>query len=392
MFNYKAVVSQILDFVRNPESRAAGLLFCVNSIIYTNWTVRMPDFKANLSINEAQIGLSLLASPIGALLFAPIANFLILKHGAGKTSLWSLIIGCFTVLLLGFAFDFYSFAAVLLVSGMALGCLDIAMNATVTAIENKTDKVLMSRAHGFWSTGAMVGSLMGSAFAGLGFSVRVHLIIVTLACIYLLYTQYPVLKPIRFQAENKGKITMPSLRLGLLIVVIFMMFLIEGGIAEWNSLFYDEILDAPSYLWGLGFGVYAFFMAIARFCGDLVLARWSSRDIIIVCAVMVMITLGVFSVADHLIICSVSMAICGVFTSVLVPVVFREAARDEKVSPESGIAMSSIFGYSGFLIGPPLLGFVAHAYGLRMVFGTLSAMTLIVLLVGLSLKKTSKSF
>jgi fucose permease len=273
---------------------------------------------------------------------------------------------------------------------MALGCLDIAMNATVTAIENQTGRILMSRAHAFWSVGVMIGSVMGSVFAGFDIDLKWHLSLVCIACIGLLLSHYHILQPIKFDSKSRAKIAVPSLRLGLLIVVIFMMFLIEGGIAEWNSLFYDEILNAPSSYWGLGFGVYAFFMAVARFSGDLALQRWSSRQIIIFCSSMVILTLAIFSSSQGLIISTLSMAICGVFTSVLVPVVFREAARDDKIAPESGIAMASIFGYSGFLVGPPLLGFIAHTFGLRMVYRALSLITLIVLFIGLSLRKASK--
>nr|HMP32219.1 hypothetical protein [Saprospiraceae bacterium] len=83
---------------------------------------------------------------------------------------------------------------------------------------------------------------------------------------------------------------------------------------------------------------------------------------------------------------TLAMAVSGIFTAVMVPCVFREAGRDKKVSPETGIAMASVFGYSGFLIGPPALGFVAHTYDLRIVFLTLAMSSIIVLIIGLGLK------
>jgi MFS family permease len=387
MPSISSIWSQVVDFVKVPESRSVGLLFGLNSILFTNWTVRLPDIKATLNINDGEIGIALLATPIGAILFAPICNKLSRTYGVGQVSFWSMIAMCCATFLIGTASTYVLFVTFLGLFGMSSGSLDIAMNGAVTAIEENTGKVLMSRAHGFWSFGAMVGSLVASAFAGLRIDLILHLLFIALVCILIAYFfTFRILKPVTFHSTTKRKITLPSARLALLIVVIFMMFLIEGGIAEWNALFYDEILNAPGYLWGLGFGCYAFCMAIARFSGDMVLARWTSKQIIITCSIMVMVCLGVFSYATNVWIATLSMAVCGVFTAVMVPCVFREAGRDKKVSPEAGIAMASVFGYSGFLIGPPALGFVAHTYDLRIVFLSLAISTFIVLAIGLGLK------
>jgi MFS family permease len=387
MRNINKVWLQIVDFVTSPESRVTGILFGLNSILFMNWTVRLPDIKHALAINDGQIGLALLATPIGAILFSPICNNLSRKYGVGKVSFWSMIAMCMATFLIGLSTTYPFFIISLGLLGMSSGSLDISMNGAVTAIEEKTGKVLMSRAHGFWSFGAMIGSLVASVFAGLQIDIVFHLLIIAVLCILIArFATYSILQPISFHSETKKKLTLPSTRLVLLIIVIFMMFLVEGGIAEWNALFYDEILNAPGYLWGVGFGGYAFFMAIARFSGDMVLERWSSRQIIITCSTMIIICLTIFSFATNVWIATAIMSVCGIFTAVMVPCVFREAGRDRKVSPEAGIAMASVFGYSGFLIGPPALGFIAHTYDLRTVFLVLALSTFIVLGIGLSLR------
>lgn len=391
MHSFKIVLKQIREFVLLPESRAVGLLFGLNSVLYTNWTVRLPDIKSALQINDGEIGLALLAMPVGAITVAPVCNYISRKYGVGKVAVWSMVAMSAVTFLIGLAGTYSAFVLFVGLLGVSSGSLDIAMNGAVTAIEEKTGKVLMSRAHGFWSFGAMVGSLVGSAFAGFRTDLSAHLLLISVLAVFVtLKFTFKILQNVTFHNETKKKLKLPSSRLALMIVVIFMMFLIEGGIAEWNALFYDEILMAPEYLWGSGFGVYAFFMAISRFSGDLALERWSSRKIIITCSLMIIICLAIFSYTSSIWIATLTMAVCGIFTAVMVPCVFREAGRDKKVSPEAGIAMASVFGYSGFLFGPPSLGFLSHAYGLRMVYIVLSGLTIIVLFIGLGLHESKK--
>jgi len=391
MHSIKVVLKQVKEFITLPESRAVGLLFGLNSVLYTNWTVRLPDIKSSLQINDGDIGLALLAMPIGAISIAPVCNFISRKYGVGKVAVWSMVAMSLVTFLIGLSASYGMFVVFLGLLGISSGSLDIAMNGAVTAIEEKTGKVLMSRAHGFWSFGAMAGSLIGSVFAGFRTHLSIHLLTIAIAAIFITYRfTYSFLRNVTFHNETKKKLSLPSARLALMIVVIFMMFLIEGGIAEWNALYYDEILNAPEYMWGVGFGIYAFFMAISRFSGDLILEKWSSKKIIILCSLMVIICLAIFSYTTSVWLATFTMGVCGIFTAVMVPCVFREAGRDKKVSPEAGIAMASIFGYSGFLFGPPSLGFISHAYGLRMVYMVLAALTIIVLIIGLSLHNTKK--
>lgn len=379
MFKPSDVWHQITDYLSNKPSQGTALIFGINAFLFGNWSVRMPDFKAQIGMNDAEIGIALLASPIGALIAARLCSLILARHAVGKIAFWSVIALICSAFVLGLATTYSGFVIGLFLLGLSSGSLDITMNGVVTALELEQNKVMMSRSHGFWSLGAMFGSLTGSMIAGFGLSLPIHLGIVMVVCLLVMIPYKTHLTPVDFVQKASKKLVWPSTRLWLLIVIIFMMFMIEGGVIQWNSLFYNEALHADEYLWGVGFGVFAFFMAYARFVGDAILSRWQPTRIALICSITVAFGILLFALSPNMIVATIAMGIVGAFTAVMVPIVFREAARDPKVPASSGITLASMFGYSGFLIGPPLLGFVSNEGSIRSVYFTLALLMIVVI-------------
>ena len=65
----------------------------------------------------------------------------------------------------------------------------------------------------------------------------------------------------------------------------------------------------------------------------------------------------------------------------IIPMVFRLVGNHSEVNAGAGIASVATIGYLGFLVGPPLVGFISEAFSLRMamlVIGILIASLLVV--------------
>lgn len=388
MFKPSNVLDQILDALKTKGGQSIAVVFGLNAFLFGNWTVRMPDFKQNLNMDDQQVGFALLGAPIGALIAAGLCRYLLRRYGVGVLGFTSLCVMILMVFCLNFAWSYYSFFGFLLLFGIANGALDITMNGIVTGVEQAENRSLMSRAHGFWSIGAMGGSLFGSIMAGLGLPIFWHLFIVLVICFAFLLPYKSTLIPVTIQQEVASKKRYwPSRRLWWLIVIIFMMFMIEGGILQWSSIFYDEALLADEYLWGLGFGAFAITMAYARFVGDTILNRWQPIQVAIICSIVILATTFMISVSINIWMATLFMALTGGFCSVMVPIVMREAARDYKIPPAQGIAMASMFGYSGFLIGPPSFGIIADRFDIRAVYMTLAILMLVVVGAAVIIKR-----
>jgi MFS family permease len=291
-------------YITESASRATGLLFLLNAIIFSSWVVRIPDIKYLLGLNDAEIGLALLAAPCGVILFTPVTTIAINRLGIGRVALISGFGLSFTLILLGLIISYAQLITTLFFFGLFNGVLDISMNGLASAIEKQQNRIIMSASHGFWSLGAAIGAILGSFLAGIELSMFLHFISISSLSVLLIISHQKIIIPIVDQAESTLKWVWPGWQLTILITIAFLTFMIEGGIADWNALFYEEILGSPVAYRGFGFAAFAGVMAVARFAGDAAIARFSERETIahhfrISCSKSITICSGSFALVIH---------------------------------------------------------------------------------------------
>ena len=373
-------------YIKNKESRAIGSIFVINAILFSNWVVRIPDVKQALHISDAQLGFALLAPPLGIILFTPIITISMNRLGTGKVSIISAFLLCIVITLLGTPQNYTQLIFILFFFGAINGTMDISMNGVVSAIEKSQDRIIMSTTHGFWSLGAMLASFAGGYIASFGINYPTHFIAVSILSFLLILPIYSIVWPLKDFSESKLKLVWPGSTLMILILIVFLVFMVEGGIADWTALFYEEILESPKKYLGFGFGAFSAAMALGRFAGDQMMRQYSSKGILISSLLIAFLGVLLFAQAYSIWVCTLAMVLTGLACSVLVPLVFREAGASKVIAPSLGLALVSSLGYAGFLIGPPMIGFIAEAYGLSYSFVFLSVMLLLGALFALFLR------
>ena len=378
------ITLSLKSYIYNSQSRSIGFVFIVNSMIFSTWAVRIPDLKAYLDISDGQLGLALLASPLGVVLFAPVTTLCINKLGAGRTTIMAAFAMSSSIVVLGLPQSYMQLWSALFYFGVCNGLLDISMNAVASAIEKKQSRIIMSTTHGFWSLGAMCFSLLAGIVADQGIDYLHHFCAISLLAIVSILVLRKNIQPIVDHQESNFKWVWPGKHLALLIAVAFIVFLCEGVVLDWNSVFYKDILNAPVAQIGFGFAAFSAAMAVARFSGDALIEKYSLKKILITASIICIAGLWLYALGISIWICTLSMLVCGLGFSVLIPILFREAGRSEFVAPSLGLALVSTLGYMGFLAGPALIGFVSEGFGLQMGFAVGGALMLIAL--GLSLK------
>jgi MFS family permease len=359
---------RLLHFFKTPDIRSAGILFLINALIFSNYAVRLPDIKEKLMIDDGQLGLALLLSPLGVVVFTPVIMVFMNKYGTGKLSVITVLGACLSILVLAIPDTYPGFCLALFCYGLFHGGLDVSMNGVVSAIEKKDKKVYMSTAHGFWSLGAMLGAFMGSGIAAFEIHYTTHFCITFAVCLLLLLFCYRHIWPVVDENEGQLHITWPGKNLALLIFIVFIGFLVEGAIVEWNAIFYNDILGAPAHWVGLGFAGFTASMAISRFFGDGFLDKYDNHKILLGAFLLSISGLLLYAQAINIWICFIAMIIAGMGCSIIVPLVFFEAGRVSRVPPSVALSMISTFGYSGLLVGPPLMGFISDSYRLTTSF------------------------
>jgi MFS family permease len=375
------IYQRMRHFLVVKEVRISGLLFFINALVFSNYAVRLPDIKLMLGINDAQLGLALLFSPLGVVVFSPVAMILMNKYGAGKMSVWTVLGTSLSITFLAIPTTYIGWCIALFFYGFFHGGLDISMNGLVSALEKKNKKIYMSTAHGFWSLGAMVGAFIGSGVAAFGILYQWHFLGSSVFCLILLAFNLRPIWGIRDEREGNLSFKRPGRNLVIFIWIIFVSFMAEGAIIEWNAIFYHDVLNASAKWVGLGFAGFTATMALTRFFGDGLIERYDYNQLLLGAISSVVVGIIIFGMGLNIWVCFVAMLLSGAGCSVIVPSVFYQAGNLKHIPPSVALTMVSTFGYAGLLVGPPLMGFISEGFSLQVSFYSLAGLYLLALIL-----------
>lgn len=374
-------------FFTNLQTLQIGLVFMLNSLIFGNWVTQIPNIKDALALSEAELGFALLGAPLGALAVMPAAGWLIARLQLGKTVWGSGMLHALSLPLLGLANSFWSLAIALVIFGLTNAIMDISMNAVAAATERKLQRNIMSTCHGMWSVGAMIGSGAGSILVGLRFGTWNHLASVSLVIVITLALFSKGLFAYHEDQKSGDKVlAWPNKSLVLLALMAFCMMVSEGGVADWSGVYMRDTLGANAYLTGIAYAGFALLMAIGRFAGDAIIPVFGKKLIVAIGGFLSMFGIALALLIGNPLIAIIGFSIAGLGYSCIVPILFVTAANEPGYSSGAGIASVTVIAYSGFLIGPPLIGFLAEAYTLSIGLGFIVLCSLLVGLLSMTVK------
>jgi fucose permease len=254
--------------------------------------------------------------------------------------------------------------------GAANGILDIAMNTLVTEIEKEDGQKFMSATHGFFSLGGVLAGL-GSFLIGPIGNPSLHMLGVVLVVFWVNFRFRKYYLTVRAApVEQEGfslKLFRPLFLLGL---VSFIVMGGEGAIVDWSGLYLREISQAPEYLIGSGFLAFSVTMTLGRFLGDGISTRIGSIRIVGLGSLIAICGyLAVLSTFTYMAL--LGFALIGLGFSVIIPELFRIGGNIRGVDSAQGVAFIAGTGYSGFLLAPPVLGYLGEHFRLTTTFSVL---------------------
>jgi MFS family permease len=346
------------------QALAVAGAFLLNGVAFGTWAARIPAVKAQTGLDEAGLGFALLGASIGAVLTMVFGGALGSRYGTHVITPLTMI-GCAAMMpVIGAAWDFASLALALLVFGISQGTMDVCMNANGIAVERAGAGPIMSRLHACWSIGAFLGALASAQVAGLGIAVLPQFSVVgaaiAVAGVVLLFTMLP-----DKHAEGGQHFRLPNGPLVLLGLLCLFGLMAEGSAMDWSGVYMQHTLDAPEGLAGLAVTAFAGSMALARLAGDRLAVSLGSRLLVVGGAALAAVGLGLALAVPVISVAIAGFALMGFGLAAVVPTLFRAGGSQPGVPASVGIAAVSTMGYSGGLIGPPLIGSVAAATSLR---------------------------
>lgn len=375
-------------FFTKRESLFIGLVFTCNSLLFGNWVTRIPDVKSFIGLSDGELGLALLGAPVGALCIMPLSGWVIARFELGRTMVVSGTVHALSLPLLALADSFYTLALALFFFGFTNALMDISMNASAAAIERGLKRPIMSTCHGMWSLGAMLGAAIGSLVVGMGIPTFLHLGLVSVGVLVVLLLLSPSLLKVRESRNLGDKIfALPKGTLLLLAFMAFCILLSEGAIADWSAVYMKDVVMADPYLVGMAYAGFSLLMAIGRMSGDALIPSIGRKALILYGGLLAVAGLSIALFFHHQVgVVIVGFSLTGLGYSCIVPVLFISAANEPGYTSGTGIAAVTTLGYTGFLIGPPLIGLLAEQYDLTIGLFFVLFCSLLVSLLALAMK------
>jgi MFS family permease len=167
--------------------------------------------------------------------------------------------------------------------------------------------------------------------------------------------------------EGKQKLfTWPGKALLILGLICFCTAMCEGAMADWSSLYYRQVQQAPGKVSTTGYTAFTFAMAIGRLMGDRIILRLRYRKTLMLNGLLIASGLALALGIQVPVAVIIGYAMVGLGVSSVIPIVYMIAGKSKQMAPAAALAAVSTIGFTGFLIGPPVIGFIAHETGLRL--------------------------
>ncbi len=352
-------------------------VFALNGFVLGGWFVRIPAVQDRLGIGEGLLGVALLGAAVGALLSMTVTGALISRLGSrrvvGATALLLLV----SLVPLALAPNVVTLALALLLVGAANGALDVSMNSHAVAVEDRYGRRIMSSFHAAFSFGALAGSVLGGGVAYLGVGVLPHFLVVFALATLAAVPAYRALLPSDADAAEGGApaFARPTRALLGLGVISFCVLLGEGAMSDWSAVYLDDSLRTGPGFAAAGYAAFSLAMALGRLFGDGLTERFGPTSLVRLCGAVAAAGLGAALAVGNPVFALVGFACAGAGFSVVFPLALSAAGAADDVATGPALAAVSTAAYTGFLVGPPTIGFVAELAGLG---------TALYLVVGLS--------
>lgn len=354
-------------------------VFALLGFQYATWASRLPALATRLDLSEARLGLLLMACGASAAASFPLVTALMARLGSRRLVLLSASVLALLLPVLALAPNYPVALVVLCGDGVAVGCLNVAMNAQGAALEEAHGRTAMARLHAAFSGGGLGAALLASAVTAFTSDLSVHFALACLLLLAVLAWARPRLLPAasRGEGEKSGR-SRAAFSVAALWMGAAMAFatVTEGAMNDWSALYLDTVAGASEQVAPLGIAVVSVTMVTARLFADGLRSRWGDGRVVRAGSALAGTGLALALPAGGVVPTLLGFACVGLGAAAVTPCVYVAAARK---GPDA-LALVAAMGTTGLLAGPALIGFIASAGSLAWGMAAVAASSLLVTL------------
>ncbi|PSL34801.1 MFS transporter [Chitinophaga ginsengisoli] len=371
---------------------ATAVFFFISGFSFSSWASRIPDIQRRLALNKAELGFFLLALPTGLVLTLPVTGYLLQRYSSRNIMMIGVLVFNLMLALIGVVSLPWQLGLVLFCFGSSRNLMNISVNAQSVAVQALYKRSIITTFHGVWSMAGFAAAALGAIMVDFRMAPSRHFLFVSLAMTimaFLAFRDSPHMPP--SPDANTKRFIWPDNHLMKYGLISFAVMACEGTMYDWSNIYFQEAVHPPEKLIAAGYVIYMIAMTTGRFTGDSLVNRLGVATMIRYSGILVLCGFIVSALMPYTISTSIGFLMIGFGVSCVVPLVLRMATQTTSMNSGPAIAAVSTVGYMGFLIVPPLIGFIAEAAGLRWAFALMAMFGLLITVLILQIKETAQT-
>ncbi len=324
--------------------------------------VYIPWNAERLQITEAEIGIGLFAFGLLNLIGNQISGRLIVPKIGTKNSIVIGLLGiAYCPLFLILAPSYYWFLIASMPLGFFVGLFSPSSQSQISMIESKTSRVLTPLYHAAFSFGSLAGAF--SAFFTIRYVDSPILIFSITGSVLilgaLLINKIGLDKSFE-DLEKTPKFKLPKNTILILGILMMLNYATMGIILDWSALWLTKDLLVPLYLGGAIIFAFNIGEILARLMASKMINKYSEQLVGGYLSIASGLILFVSIMSSNFYIIVIGVLLFGFGTANFIAVIYRQAIRITDEPINLTVANLVTLGFSGFIFGPALVGYLAE--------------------------------
>lgn len=364
------IIPYFNNIVNTPKGYrlANTVFFFVSGFGYSSWASRIPSIKAQLNLSDAQFGVVLFAFPIGLILTMPFTGRLLNKFSSRYCMLLGAVLFNVFLALPGFTAFVWQLVIILLLFGSSRNILNLSMNAQALEVQRLYPKSIMTTFHAVWSLAGFTGAGLGYIMVTQNVAAQYHLLGVSIAMMGIIGCFYPMTIKTEPLREKRKFFSMPDKNLIKFALICFVAMACENTMYDWSGIYFQNILHASPKLTTAAFVFFMTAVTLGRFFGDYAVMKFGIKKILLISGIFISLGFLICFMLPFIYPTILGYFLIGIGVSCVVPLVFSIAGKSKNLNNGSALTSISTIGYLGFLVVPPMVGFISEILSMKWAF------------------------
>ena len=347
---------------------ATAVFFFVSGFGFSSWASRIPTIQQNLHLSEGKLGAVLFALPAGLMCTLPVTGYLLRRFSSRYIMFTGAVMFNIMLCLVGFTRETWQLVVVLFFFGSSRNLFNISANAQSIGVQKLYDRSIIATFHAIWSIAGFAAGGLGWLLVSFGIDPSWHFlavsILLTTLCT-LFFKDSVHQQPQPHERLQKTKFRMPDKALLRLGFMCFAAMACEGTMYDWSAIYLKKAVHTSQEIATAGYAFYMVAVTLGRFTGDKLANNFGVKAVLKYSGLFILTGLLLAAIFPYIVTTGLGFMMAGFGLSCVVPMVFSMAGKVKHMSGGPAIAGVSTIGYLGFLIVPPMVGFIAEAFNLR---------------------------